>query len=88
MGENDTFSDWSASARDLLGQAINVWGSVELAKAQRNAISNPLYDNVTGQYYLPGQRYSVTPGQAVQGVSNGALLLIGGVVIAAVLLMR
>lgn len=88
MGENDTFSDWSASARDLLGQAINVWGSVELAKAQRDAITNPLFDNVTGQYYLPGQRYAVQPGQAVGGVSSGTLLVLGGVVLVAVLLMR
>jgi hypothetical protein len=88
MGDNGTFDAWADTARDLFGQALNIYGTVELAKAQRDATRQQVYDQQTGMYYLPGQRYTTAPAVQQAGMSQGTVLLIGVAVVALVLLVK
>lgn len=86
--DDNTFSDWAGTARDLFGQALNIYGTVELAKAQRDATRQQVYDQNSGLYYLPGQRYATAPVGQSAGMSQGTVLLIGVAVVALVLLVK
>ena len=82
----DEMNSWSDAFRDIFGTVTAGYTQIEIAKANRDATRAQAYSEMTGQYYLPGQRYTV-PNQS-GGMSSGAVLLIGAALVAVVLLVR
>lgn len=83
----DDLNSWSDAFRDIFGSVAAGYTQIEIAKANRDATRAQVYDQMTGQYYLPGQRYTV-PQQQAGGMSSGTVLLIGAALVAVVLLVR
>jgi len=84
----DEVNSWADAFKDVFGAAVGGYTQIEVAKANRDATKAREFDQLTGQYYLPGQRYTTAPGVGVGGMSQGAVLLIGAALVGVLLLVR
>lgn len=82
----DELNSWADAFRGVLGDAVGAYTSIEVAKANRDATRAAQFDQMTGQYYVPGQRYAMQASSG--GVSQGAVLLVGAVLVGVLLIMR